>query len=102
MAEDNENFSIIDDILRKGSKLADDIEVFFSEGFGVGLELKGRLIGEAEGSESWGIGIRVVKDGKIGCSSTNDPKCFEMASANSPLGEPPAFGPITLQKRLWL
>lgn len=77
MAEDNENFSIIDDILRKGSKLADDVEVFFSEGFGVGLELKGRLIGEAEGSESWGIGIRVVKDGKIGCSSTNDPKCFE-------------------------
>ncbi|MDD4127391.1 MAG: TldD/PmbA family protein [Methanomicrobium sp.] len=75
--ENKDNESIIDDILRKGTVLADETEVFFSAGEGIGLELKGKLIGEAAGSESWGIGIRVIKDGKIGCSSTNDPDCWE-------------------------
>ncbi|MBP2133603.1 PmbA protein [Methanomicrobium sp. W14] len=68
---------VIDEILKKGDRLADETEVFFSSGEGTGLDLKGKLIGEAFGSGSWGIGIRVIKDGKIGCSSTNDPKCWE-------------------------
>ncbi len=77
MSDNDCSESIIDDILRKGSGLADETEVYFSKGSGVNLELKGKLIGEASGSDSWGIGIRIIKDGRIGCSSTNDPKRWE-------------------------
>ncbi|MBN2734895.1 MAG: TldD/PmbA family protein [Methanomicrobiaceae archaeon] len=87
-----DNVALIDDILRKGAALADEAEVFFSSGKGISLELKGKLIGEAGGSESWGIGIRVIKDGKIGCSSTNDPdcwdKCLESAVSSAKLSTP--------------
>ena len=79
--------SIIDDILRKGEKIADEVEVVFGTGKSIHASLKGREIGEAGGSTSWIFCIRIIDDGMIGSSTTNDPErweeCLDAAKAGS-------------------
>ncbi|WOF16978.1 TldD/PmbA family protein [Methanoplanus sp. FWC-SCC4] len=99
-----EKISVIDNILREGQKIADDVEVFFAKASGVGVELKGSQIGEASGSDSCGIGIRVIKDGKIGCSSTNDPlkwkMCLDSAVSGAKLATPQEWGGLPLPSEI--
>ncbi len=89
---------IIDKIIAAGKKLGYETEVYFSAGRGINLELKGKLIGEACGSETWGMGIRVIKDGRIGCSSTNSPSrwedCLKSAIAGSKFADPQEWGGV--------
>lgn len=79
--------TIIDDILRKGEKIADETEVIYGSGKSIHATLKGREIGEAGGSDSWIFCIRVIDDGRIGSSTTNDParweECLDAAKAGS-------------------
>lgn len=79
--------SVIDDILRMGEKVADETEIFYADGKSVHAGLKGREIGEAGSSESRIFCIRVIEGGKIGSSTTNDPKkvreCLAAAAAGS-------------------
>lgn len=61
------------EIIREGSRLADEVEVFIIEGRSVELELKRTRIGEAKEAHAWTYGIRTITEGKIGVSSSNDP-----------------------------
>ncbi|NYT05363.1 MAG: TldD/PmbA family protein [Methanomicrobiales archaeon] len=95
---------MIDRILAKGADLCDEVEVFFTEGESVSAELKRSIVGEAHAARSWGIGIRTIRDGRIGASSTNDPSrwedCLDAAIAGGTLATPQEWhglpGPVTL------
>ena len=79
--------SIMDDILRKGEKIADEVEVVYGSGKSIHASLKGREIGEAGSSDSWIFCIRVIDGGRIGSSTTNDPlkweECLDAAKAGA-------------------
>ena len=50
--------ALIDDIIRAGEALVEEIEVYISGGESVSAELKKTKIGIATGSKSLGLGIR--------------------------------------------
>lgn len=84
---DFDSDSIIDDILCKGEKIADEIEVVYGTGKSINSSLKGNEIGEAGISEMWAFCIRIIDGGRIGSSMTNDPErweeCLNAAKAGS-------------------
>jgi PmbA protein len=84
--------ALIDAICREGATRCDEVEVFFAEGASVHADLKRSIVGEASESRGWSIGIRTVKDGRIGVSSANDPErwrdCLEAAIASGGLVSP--------------
>ncbi len=88
--------SIIDDIIRKGQKVADEVEVVYGTGKSIHASLKGREIGEAGGSESWAFCIRLIDGGRIGSSMTNDPlkweECLDAAKAGSKFADAQGWG----------
>jgi len=96
MSEILDEERLIEQILRAGTKSAADVEVFLSEGHSVNAELKRDLIGEAGESRSWGLGIRVISEGRIGASSTNDPArwkdCLQAALDAGKLATPQEWG----------
>jgi len=64
----------IDQIIQKGVKSADEVEVFYVQGRSVSADLKQKKIHLASASEDCGLGIRTIHKGRIGSSSTNDPR----------------------------
>lgn len=84
--------ALIDTILREGARIADETEVFFVQGTSVSGELKRTIIGEATSEKVCGMGIRTIKDGRIGVSSTNDPtrwrQCLYSAVESASLASP--------------
>lgn len=87
---------LIDAILRTGAAKADEVEVYVSEGESVSADLKRNQIENAAGSKGFGIGIRVVVGGRIGVSSTANPKqweaCLDAALASARLANPQEWG----------
>ncbi|HDQ07713.1 MAG TPA: TldD/PmbA family protein [Methanoculleus sp.] len=83
--------SLIDDILRAGAAKADEVEVYLEAGRSLSLELRQTVVGEASMAEVWGIGIRVITDGRIGSSSTMSPgrweACLDAAVASARLAD---------------
>jgi PmbA protein len=83
---------LIDAILRQGGKVADEVEVYYAESRSVGVDLKRTIIGEAHESRARGLGIRIIADGRIGTSSTDDParwrECLDAALASGRLATP--------------
>jgi PmbA protein len=90
--KDHDAGSVIEAILREGARLADEVEVFFGKGSAVSADLKRTIVGEAHHSQSWGLGIRTIRDGRIGVSSTNDPgkwrECLEASVLGGRLATP--------------
>jgi len=86
--------ALIDRILKEGSKQADEIEVVYGEGSSVSADLKQRTVRLASRSDDCGLAIRVIRNGRIGSSTTNDPenwkKCLDaaVASANLATSQP--------------
>ncbi|MDD1718473.1 MAG: TldD/PmbA family protein, partial [Methanoregulaceae archaeon] len=82
----------IDEILAAGSRKADEVEVFFLEGSSVSATLKRKAVGNAAGSRSAGLSIRVISGGRIGISSTSNPaaweKCLDAALASARISTP--------------
>jgi PmbA protein len=80
---------LIDTIITTGEGLVDEVEVYIAGGNSVTAELKKTKIGIATGSLSTGLGIRTIKDGRIGASGTSDPsswkKCLDAAIASGSL-----------------
>ncbi|MBN1432621.1 MAG: TldD/PmbA family protein [Methanomicrobiaceae archaeon] len=93
---DFDSDSIIDDIIRKGQKIADEVEVVYGTGKFIHASLKGDEIGEAGGSESWVFGIRIIDGGRIGSSTTNNPlkweECLDAAKAGSKFADAQEWG----------
>jgi len=67
----------IDQLIREGEKRVGEIEVVFAEGTSVSADLKRRNISIASRSDDCGLAIRVISKGKIGSSTTNDPRHWE-------------------------
>jgi PmbA protein len=84
--------ALIDTILREGTRIADEAEVFFIQGTSVSAELKRTIIGEATSVKVCAMGIRTIKDGRIGVSSTNDPdrwrQCLHSAVESAGFASP--------------
>ena len=82
----------IEALLRAGAKRVDELEVFFVEGISVSADLKKRNLSLATSSENCGLSIRTIDKGKIGASSTNNPKewreCLDAAVASGRLATP--------------
>ncbi|MDK2974344.1 MAG: PmbA protein [Methanofollis sp.] len=87
---------LIEEILRAGGELVEEIEVYVSEASSISAELKRTLIENAGGDRGFGIGIRVVDRGRIGVSSTGSPKdwraCLNAAVASARLAHPQEWG----------
>ena len=99
----NEQYDdLIKTILAAGKKVADEVEVFCSEGRGVSVELRRKIIGEAEEGRSFGIVIRTIQNGHIGVSSTSDPvaweSCLHAAVASGHLATPQNWEGLPGQK----
>jgi PmbA protein len=82
----------IEGLLREGEKHADEVEVFFVTGKGISADLKKRSVNLATNAEECGLGIRTIKEGKIGTSSTNNPadwkRCLQAAVDSGKLATP--------------
>ena len=93
-----------DRVIRAGERLADEVEVFLVEARSVSAELQRDRVDRAEESRSWGMGIRVIRGGCIGASSTSDPgaweRCLQAAVDSARLATPqewkglPGPGPV--------
>ncbi len=83
---------IIEEIIREGERRGIELEVFCLEGSSVSADLRKRIISHAHLSKAPGLGIRTIKDGRIGASSTSDPdrwrECLEAAVASGNLASP--------------
>ena len=85
----------IEALLQAGAQRVDEIEVFFVEGTSVSADVKKRNISLATSSEDCGLCIRTIDKGKIGASSTNNPKqwreCLDAAVASGRLATTQAW-----------
>lgn len=70
-------------ILEEGVKRTDEVEVYSIGGTALSLSLKSGVIDSAITTRTWGLGIRTIRKGKIGFSSTSDPmrwrECLDAA-----------------------
>jgi PmbA protein len=96
----------IDQLVKEGQKLVDEIEVYYVEGTSVSADLKKRKISLATTSDDCGLGIRTIHEGRIGSSSTNNPgqwrECLAAAVASGKLATPQAWdglpGPVPVDQ----
>ncbi len=96
----------IDEILDEGRRHADEVEVYYTEGESVTAELKRDVLGVATKSRDRGLGIRTIRDGRIGASSTNDLRrwreCLDAALAAGRLASPQEWhglpGPLRIER----
>jgi len=84
--------ALIDRVLREGARQADEVEIFYATGIAVSAELKRRNVNIATRSEECGLGIRTIDKGRIGSSTTHNPKrwreCLDAAIASGRLATP--------------
>jgi len=86
----------IDEILEAGRRRADETEVWLATGSSVEAMLRKRKISSATGSDHQTLSIRVIKGGRIGVSSTDDPSswkaCLDAALQSAALAAPQEWG----------
>ena len=82
----------IEQLLREAKKSVDEVEVFYVKGKSVSADLKKKNVNLATTSEDCGLGIRTIREGRIGSSSTNNPdqwrECLNAAIASGKLATP--------------
>lgn len=97
----------IEEILRKGSVIADEVEVYVTEGLSVSGDLKRTKVARVVESRYFGLSVRTIKDGRIGSSSSSNPrdweKCLNASVDSGKLATPQHWkglpGPIPLDNR---
>lgn len=86
---------LVETVLAKARREADEAEVYLSVSDHVSLELRRTQVGEAEKAVSWAMGIRTVTDGHIGASMTMSPArwddCLTAALASGRIADPQAW-----------
>jgi PmbA protein len=94
----------IDQLLQKGQKAVDEVEVFYIEGTSVSADLKKKNVSLATTSVDCGLGIRTIHKGRIGSSSTNNPgkweECLDAAIASGKLATFQEWGGLPDPARL--
>jgi PmbA protein len=94
----------IEELIREAGRSVDEVEVYSVEGTSVSADLKQKKVHLATSSRDCGLGIRTIRNGRIGSSSTNDPgtwrDCLSAAIASGNLSTPQTWNgmpePITL------
>jgi PmbA protein len=97
----------IDEILKRGSQIADEVEVFITDGLSVSGDLKRTNVSRAVESRYFGLSIRTIKNGRIGNSSSSNPsdweKCLDASVASGKLATPQPWkglpDPVSLDDR---
>jgi PmbA protein len=93
----------IEEILREGRALANEVEVFVVEGTSVSLELKRREVSRAVESRSFALSIRTIDRDRIGTSSTSNPaawrQCLAASVASGRLASPQDWGGLPSEER---
>jgi PmbA protein len=97
----------IDEILKRGSQIADEVEVYITEGLSVSGDLKRTKVSRAVESRYFGLSIRTIKNGRIGNSSSSNPadweKCLDASVASGKLATPQPWKglpyPVSLDER---
>lgn len=83
---------MIDDILRAAKKITDEAEVLLAHSEAIGADLKQDNIAIGSRTRGSGLIIRVIKDGRIGVSCTDNPdswkKCLDAAVASARFADP--------------
>lgn len=91
----------IDQLIREGKRRVGEIEVVFAEGASVSADLKRQNISLASRSDDCGLAIRVIRNGQIGSSTTNDPqhweKCLDAAVSSARLATPQSWESLPKQ-----
>jgi PmbA protein len=94
----------IDELIKEGQKRVDEVEVFYLHGTEVSADLKKTRVNLATTSMDLGLGIRVIHQGRIGSSSSNDPdqwrECLSAAIASTSLATPQEWGGLPGSKPL--
>ncbi|MCX6694496.1 MAG: metallopeptidase TldD-related protein [Methanomicrobiales archaeon] len=84
----------IEDVLIEGRRLGAETEVYVTTGKSVTAEVRKGSIDRVSGAHGTGLGVRVILEGRIGASSTNDPhlwhRCLDaaIAAANVATSQP--------------
>lgn len=82
----------IDQLIREAEKSVDEVEVFYVEGTSISADLRKKKVSLATTSQDCGLGIRTIRKGRIGSSSTSDPgrwrECLAAAVASGNLATP--------------
>jgi len=82
----------IEELFRQGEKKVDELEVYLFSGTSVSADLKQRRVSLCSSSVESGLCIRTIDKGRIGSSSTNDPRqweaCLDAAIAGGRLATP--------------
>jgi PmbA protein len=82
----------LDRILDYGSGKADEVEVYYARGKAISADLKRDKVTAASESRSAVLTVRVIRQGRIGTSSTNDPArwkdCVHAALDSANLASP--------------
>jgi PmbA protein len=73
----------IEDILREGSALAAEVEVYVIEGHSASLELRRKEVSRAVTSRSFALSVRTIEKDRIGTSSTSNPAAWRQCLAAS-------------------
>jgi PmbA protein len=86
---------ILEDILKAGSRSADEVEIYLIEGRSLSAELKRTVVSKSIESRDFSLSIRTITGGKIGTSSTSNPadwkRCLEAAVASGKLATAQAW-----------
>jgi PmbA protein len=82
----------IDQILKEGSGRVEEVEVFSGQGTAISADLKLKNVSIAIRSDECGLGIRTIDKGRIGSSTTQNPRkwreCLDAAIASGKLATP--------------
>ena len=83
---------LIDEIFRAAQKITDEAEVLLAHSESISADLKQDNIAIGSRTRGSGLIIRVIKDGKIGVSCTDNPqswkKCLDAAVASAKFADP--------------
>ncbi|MFA5330986.1 MAG: metallopeptidase TldD-related protein [Methanoregula sp.] len=96
----------IENLIRAGSKKANEVEAFYFEGASVSADLRQNTVSLCSSSVDVGLMIRIIDKGRIGSSTTNNPErweaCLDAAIAGSRLATPQEWkglpGPAAIPK----
>ena len=81
----------LEELLTKATAVAQDAEVFFVQHRDTPVRFESNRLKLVETRESWGVALRIIKDGRIGFSSTSD--LYDLDSLVKAALEMAPFGP---------
>ncbi|NTV00684.1 MAG: TldD/PmbA family protein, partial [Methanoregulaceae archaeon] len=94
---------MIENILREGSALAGEVEVYVVEGRSASLELRRKDVSRAVESNSFALSIRTIDKDRIGTSSTSNPaawrECLAASVESGRLASPQRWGGLPSEGR---